>query len=103
MCLKANAPNACAMVCRKILMNVAVHLGADPNLKFQEYVDWLHTNHHVPPNSKAWVDHIRLLGNSANHEIKLVTREEAKDALGFTEMVLKIVYEFPSRLQSKKS
>ena len=72
------AYTSAVLVCRKILMHVAVELGAQPNLKFVEYVDYLWDNHHVPVNAKAWVDHIRDKSNEANHEIVQMSREEAE-------------------------
>ena len=50
-------------------MNLAVSQGADQNLKFIEYVDYLACNGFVPPNGRGWVDHIRKKGNEATHEI----------------------------------
>jgi hypothetical protein len=86
------------LVCRKILMHVAVELGALPNLKFVEYVDYLWDNHHVPVNAKGWVDHICDKSNEANHEIVQMSREEAEQLISFTEVLLKLVYELPQRV-----
>jgi hypothetical protein len=44
------------------------------------------------------VDHIRKKGNEANHEIALMTRVDAEELLSFSEMLLKFIYEFPSRI-----
>jgi hypothetical protein len=92
------AYTSAVLVCRKILMHVAVELGAQPNLKFVEYVDYLWDNHHVPVNAKAWVDHIRDKSNEANHEIVQMSREEAEQLISFTEVLLKLVYELPQRV-----
>lgn len=80
---------------RKILMNVAVYLGADERLTFKEYVDWLVLNNHVTVRNKDWVDHIREKSNDANHEIPLMTPEEAATVLKFVEMLLKLTFEYP--------
>ena len=52
---------------------------------------------YVPPNGRGWVDHIRSRGNEANHEIVMMSREQAKDLVTFLEMLLRFIYEFPAR------
>jgi len=59
---------------------------------------YLADNNYVPPDGKGWVDHIRKKGNEANHEIVIMSKEEAFELLSFVEMLLKIVYEFPARI-----
>lgn len=79
-------------------MHVAVEKGAAPNQSFVAYVDHLVNNRYVPPNSQPWVDRIRAKGNEANHEIKLMGRQDASETLGFVEMLLKFIYEFPGKV-----
>ena len=52
----------------------------------------------MPPDGKGWVDYIRQKSNEANHEIVLMTEEEATDLINFSEMLLRFVYEFPSKV-----
>jgi Domain of unknown function (DUF4145) len=76
-----------------VLMNVAVAEGADENLRFVQYVDWLDEQHYIPPGGRGWVEQIKNVGNEANHEIPDVTREAAERILRFTEGLLVNVYE----------
>lgn len=76
-------------------MNIAVQEEAKEGLKFIEYVNHLSDKGYVPPNGKHWVDHIRKKGNEATHEIALMNQEDARDLLGFVEMLLRFIYEFP--------
>lgn len=99
-CFSINAFTSCVLSCRKLLMHIAVSKGADMNKKFIEYVEYLSNKGYVPPDAKDWVDHIRTKGNEASHEIVVMKSEEAMDILSFTEMLLKLVYEFPTK--SKK-
>ena len=78
-----------------MLMNIAVQEKAAEGLKFIEYVEYLAKNGFVPPNRKHWVDHIRKKGNEATHEIAVMSEADAKDLLGFVEMLLRFIYEFP--------
>jgi hypothetical protein len=57
--------------------------------------------HHVPIDSKIWVDHIRQKGNEATHNINIMDKDDALELLSFVEMLLKLIYEFPSRINSK--
>ena len=102
-CTSAEAYTASIMACRKILMHVAVQKGAKEGKSFVDYVEYLSTNHYVPPDSKIWVDHIRQKGNEANHEIVIMSQADALELLSFVEMLLKFIYEFPARILSKPS
>jgi hypothetical protein len=95
-----NAYTASVMICRKLLMHIAVVQGANEGGNFVSYVNYLETNNFIPPNSRAWVDEIRKKGNEANHEIILMTKQDAEHLLSFVEMLLKFLYEFPARLTS---
>jgi hypothetical protein len=97
-CMAVSAFTSAVLLCRKILMNVAVDLKAQPNKTFLEYVNYLSDNNYIPPKSKGWVDHIRNKGNEANHEIHLMSQTDAQELISLTEMLLKIIYEFPNRV-----
>lgn len=84
------------LLCRKMLMNIAVQQGASEGLKFIEYVNYLADKGFVPPNGKHWVDHIRKKGNEATHEIAIMKEQDARDLISFIEMLLRFIYEFPS-------
>lgn len=96
-----SAFTATVLCCRKLLMHIAVSKGAEPNLKFIDYVEYLSKNNYIPPDAKDWVNHIRKKGNEASHEILIMTKEDAKDLLAFIEMLLKIIYEFPANIKKK--
>lgn len=99
----AGAYTASAMCCRKLLMNLAVSKGADENSSFNYYVGYLETNNYLPNGTKDWVDAIRTKGNEATHEIALSTESDAEEILDFSEMLLRLIYEFPSRAQKHKN
>ena len=81
-----------------MLMNIAVEQGAKEGLKFIEYVEYLASNGFIPPNGRVWVDHIRKKGNESTHEIAVMNQQDAEELVSFTEMLLKFIYEFPSRV-----
>ena len=83
-------------------MNIAVAQGATPGESFASYVEHLAKAGFIPPNGKGWVDHIRLKGNEATHEIKVMTLADAEDLIAFLEMLLKFIYEFPLRVPRPK-
>ena len=76
-------------------MHIAVELEAAEGENFLHYVEYLSDKGFIPPNGKHWVDHILKKGNEANHEIALMTGDDARTLVRFTEMLLKFNYEFP--------
>ena len=97
-CVSVAAYTSSVLASRKLLMHIAVEQGAKEGESFVAYVDYLATKGYVPPNGKGWVDHIRRKGNEANHEIVLMTKKDAEELISFLEMLLKFIYEFPSRV-----
>lgn len=87
---------AAVLAARKLLMHIAVALGAETGKKFITYVNYLAENGYTPPNAKVWVDQIRNLGNDANHEIVIMNESQANSVIKFIEMLLKYNYEFPA-------
>lgn len=100
-CTAAGAYTAAVLACRKLLMHVAVSKGAKQNESFISYVEYLASSGLIPPDAKGWVDHIREKGNEANHEIVIMGEEDAKDLVSFSEMLLRIIFEFPARIKKK--
>lgn len=97
-CASAGAYTGSVLLCRKLLMNIGVQEAADAGKSFIYYIDYLAEKGFIPPNGRAWVDHIRKKGNEATHEIALMTSVDATELITFTEMLLKFIYEFPSAI-----
>lgn len=97
-CTSTGAYTAAVMVCRKILMNLAVQHGAKKKETFAYYVDFLDGMSYIPPQGKQWVDKIRKRGNEANHEITLMNIKDAQLMLHFTGALLHFNYELTSML-----
>ena len=99
-CMKVNAYTAAVMCCRKLLMNVAVSEGAEEGKSFAYYVKYLADEGHIPPKAASTcIDHIRDKGNDANHEIQIMEREDAERLIRFSEMMLRIMYEYPAEAE----
>lgn len=98
-----NANTASVMVCRKILMNIAVSKGAKAGESFLFYVNFLNDKGYIPPDGKEWVDYIRQVGNEANHEIQLMVLDDSRALITFIEMLLKFIYEFPKKVPPPKA
>jgi hypothetical protein len=101
-CTSSGAYTSAVLTCRKILMHVAVEKGAPPNKGFIVFVEFLADKNYLPHDGRDWVDYIRKKSNEANHDIQVMSAEDAEDLVTFTEMLLRLVYEFKNRL-SKKS
>lgn len=94
--MSSQAYTPAVLACRKILMNVAVALGAEEGKSFVTYVQYLADKGYIPSNGRHWVDHIRTKSNEANHEITLMSKDEAEKLITFVEMMLKFIYELPN-------
>lgn len=97
-CYGVNAYSAVAMCCRKLLMHIAVECGAEENLKFVEYVNYLDEENYIPKNSKKWVDIIRQKGNETTHEIKISNEKEASQLIKFIEIIITLIYEIEQEI-----
>lgn len=92
-CMSVNAYTATELICRKILMHVAVDKGAEEGKSFLEYIDYLEAQGHIAPGMKDWVDLIRRHGNLSTHSLERPDRARAESSLLFTAELLRIVYE----------
>ena len=87
-------------LCRTLLMHVAVEKGADDNLTYAGYVNYLQEHNHVPPGCEQWIDRIREMGNDVAHDLMIVERADAALILKFSGMLLKLTYEFPGEFRT---
>ena len=92
-CIQANALTACELICRKILMHVAVDKGAAEGESFAAYLTYLETQGFVTPPMTKWVALIREHGNLATHRIEIPDRQRAEGTIIFTAELLRLVYE----------
>ena len=96
--ISSKSYTACVLMCRKILMNVAVEKGASQGESFMEYIDYMIKTGHITVTMKEWVNKIRNNGNVATHEIPSPNSEKANTTLAFTALLLKNVYETKYRM-----
>lgn len=101
-CTGVGAYTAAVLICRKLLMHIAVEKGANEGQNFVSYVEFFEQGGYIPPDGKGWVDYIRTKSNEANHEIVCMTKDDAENLITFTEMLLRLVFEFKTRLPLPK-
>lgn len=92
-CLSVNATTASELICRKILMHVAVDKGASEGESFASYIDYLEKEGYVTPPMRGWVKLIKDHGNQSTHKLPRPERERAEGTLLFTAQLLRSVYE----------
>lgn len=92
-CFTIKAYTSCELICRKILMHVAVDKGANQGDTFENYINHLEIKGYVTPSMKPWVQLIRLNGNESTHELKSPDELRAKSTLTFTSELLRLVYD----------
>lgn len=92
-CFSVKAYTACELICRKILMHVAVEKKAKEGDSFENYIKHLETLGYVTPPMKPWVDLIRTHGNTSTHKLEPADPQRAESTLMFTAELLRIIYE----------
>lgn len=94
-CVSVGAYNAAAMVCRKIILHVAVEHGL-PNPDygaFKKAVEHIFDNHLMPAPARVWIDVLKDIGNDASHKIELVDSQVAELAIQFCQQMLENVFQ----------
>jgi len=104
-CHANGAYTAVVLLARKLLMHIAINLGARPGQNFVSYVEHLADKNVAPGELKALLSEIRKQGNQSNHQITVEDRASAIRLLKFLEGVLVFAYEYPKELElgSEKS
>ena len=74
--------------------------GVPKGATFFERLAWLHANHGITPDMRAWADHVRVEGNAALHDPEEFDEADAKALRFFTEMFLRYVFELPGEVQA---
>jgi len=92
-CMAVDAYGACELICRKILMCVAVEKGAREGESFSSYLKYLGDKGFITDAMMGWVGIIKENGNKATHKIEQVNEERAESTIMFTAELLRIVYE----------
>jgi hypothetical protein len=92
-CHTVHAYTACELICRKILMHVAVDKGAPEGGTFASYITFLESQGYVTPPMKPWVDQIRQNGNESTHCLSSPQVERSESTLMFTAELLRLTYE----------
>lgn len=93
----AGCYTASVILARTLLNHVAVDKGAEENLSFKSYVDYLITNY-MPPKSRQWVDSIRLYANDSTHHLEIMDKRDAEQVMKLVMYLLKYIYELPEEL-----
>ena len=88
---------AAEIMCRKILMHVAVDAcGSDPGKSFVQYVNELDSGGYIPKGLTEVVDKVRLRGNVANHDLPASSEPDSRLTMTITEHLLRGIYELPN-------
>lgn len=100
-CLGVGAYTASVMMCRKLLMHMAVEEGLpekndkDRAPSFVQCMDYLEAEGVITKRNRGWADNIKDIGNEANHDLASISKEPATSVATFTRQLLHEVYELP--------
>ncbi len=92
-CMKAGAPNATAMMCRRVISHLAVSNGADDKSTTGPQLRHLRDNNIIGEDVFEAARRVKALGDEGAHPPEVVTPDEAREALDITERIMKAVSE----------
>lgn len=98
-CMSVSAYAAAELLCRNLLMHVAVDKGAKEGASFASYLDHLRKAGYITPPMDQWVEVIREHGNRAAHTLEPSDRERAEGTVWFSAMLLRLTYETAARAE----
>jgi hypothetical protein len=101
-CISAGAYTSAILTARKLLMHIAVDLGAKPTSNFADCAKYICENGYPGKRGAQWVDDIRRKGNEANHEIRIMGENDALQLLAFLELILNGNYQAVARFDEPK-
>jgi len=95
------AHTAAVMMCRKLLLYVAVANGLPAKAgnrapEFYKVAEHLESEGIITKLMRSWVDRIKDVGNDANHDLPHIESDDAMDVATFTEQLLRLAYELPA-------
>src|SRR5262249_39009816 len=98
-CMTTESYTAVVMLCRALLLHIAVEKGLSHKhgLSFADCIHLIASGL-CGAGDRAWVDSLRILGNDANHDLKVFSKDEANRALKYMEHLLEELYEFPEEM-----
>lgn len=99
---RGSANTATAIMCRQTLEAICNEHGATGRTLAAK-LKMLHANDSIDETLLAWATELRGLGNEAAHGDGEVSRQDAKDALEFTEAMLGYIYTYRQNFDLFKS
>ncbi len=97
----ANAHTAAVMVCRVLLMNIAVDRGAKKRQTYDFYINYLFEGHYLSPDGKQVAEYVKRLGNDANHKIVMMDSDASGAVIRIIEALFRQIYETPNLIPDK--
>lgn len=98
-CATAGAFTGAVMLCRKLLMHVAVEKGADDDKSFAFYIRYLDSEGWLPSQTGTErVTRLKKIASEANHLIVMMSAADCKQVFAFTALLLDLVYELPAKM-----
>lgn len=102
-CFRAKAYTAAAIMCRKTLEGVTKHQGLEAR-DLSKALKKMKEASIIDERLYAWADQLRAIGNDAAHGVDVsISREDAQDALDFTEALVDYLFVFQKRFEAFKA
>lgn len=90
-CLDAGAPNAAAMMCRRVLSRIAIYNGADRSLTTGPQLQHLLDRNIIGDNVFHAARKVKALGDEGAHPPERVSMDEAREVFNLVEQIAQAV------------
>lgn len=102
-CFASSSFDASALMCRRAIEALCKELGATTGT-LQSKLENLHKSGAIDARLSEWAHGVRAVGNEAAHDVEVeLTKDDARDALDFTEAILLYVFALSARFLEFKS
>jgi hypothetical protein len=102
-CLRAKAYTAAAIMCRKTLEGICSEHGVRSSGTLAAQLKKLKENGVIENRLFEWAEELRTMGNEAAHGVEfVVSRDDARDTLEFTEALIEYVFTYRDKFENFK-
>jgi hypothetical protein len=102
-CFRSKAFTAAAIMCRKTLEGICSAHGVRSSGALAAQLNKLKENGVIENRLFEWAEELRTMGNEAAHGVEfVVSQEDARDTLEFTEALIEYVFTYRDKFESFK-
>ncbi|HLO98472.1 MAG TPA: DUF4145 domain-containing protein [Fimbriimonas sp.] len=103
-CMQVGAFTGAVALCRTMIAHISHDkLGTKRDDTFQNHLKALYDSELLAKGQRDWIDSIKDSAGKGIHDLEIIKRDEAESIFEFTQMMLKIMYDYPARKPAPRS